>query len=106
MRRKETTLPKIDEEIDSDIALDEPPMYRVVLHNDDYTTMEFVVHVLTTIFHKSAQEAERIMLAVHEQGRGVCGVYTREIAQTKVEQVKTLAKQNQFPLLATYEIDQ
>jgi ATP-dependent Clp protease adaptor protein ClpS len=105
MRRKETTLPKIDEEIDSDIALDEPPMYRVVLHNDDYTTMEFVVHVLTTIFHKSAQEAERIMLAVHEQGRGVCGVYTREIAQTKVEQVKTLAKQNQFPLLATYEID-
>ncbi len=98
-------MPQIDEEIESDIALDEPPMYRVVLHNDDYTTMEFVVHVLKTIFHKSEQESERIMLAVHEQGRGVCGVYTREIAQTKVEQVKRLAKQNQFPLLATYEVD-
>ncbi len=98
-------MPKIDEEIQSDIALDEPPMYRVVLHNDDYTTMEFVVHILKTIFHKNETESERIMLAVHEQGRGVCGIYTREIAQTKVEQVTTLAKQNQFPLLATYEID-
>jgi len=98
-------LPQIDEEIESDIALDEPPMYRVVLHNDDYTTMEFVVHVLKTIFHKNEQESERIMLAVHKEGRGVCGVYTREIAQTKVEQVKLLAKQNQFPLLATYEVD-
>ncbi len=98
-------MPQIDEEIESDIALDEPPMYRVVLHNDDYTTMEFVVHVLKTIFHKNEQESERIMLAVHKEGRGVCGVYTREIAQTKVEQVKLLAKQNQFPLLATYEVD-
>jgi len=80
-------------------------MYRVLLHNDDYTTMDFVVHVLKTIFHKNEQESERIMLAVHEKGKGVCGIYTREIAQTKVEQVKVLAKQNQFPLLATYEID-
>jgi len=99
-------LPKIQEEIESEIALDEPPMYRVILHNDDYTTMEFVVHVLTTIFHKSEQEGEQIMLDVHKKGQGVCGVYTREIAQTKVEQVTTLAKQNQFPLLATYEIDE
>ena len=99
-------MPKIQEEIESEIVLDEPPMYRVVLHNDDYTTMEFVVHILKTIFHKSEQESERIMLDVHKKGRGVCGVYTREIAQTKVEQVKTLAKQNQFPLLATYEIDE
>ena len=99
-------MPKIQEAIESEIALDEPPMYRVVLHNDDYTTMEFVVHILKTIFHKSEQESERIMLDVHKKGRGVCGVYTREIAQTKVEQVKTLAKQHQFPLLATYEIDE
>ncbi len=98
-------MPKIQEEIDTEIVLDEPPMYRVVLHNDDYTTMEFVVHILTTIFHKSQQEGERIMLDVHKRGKGVCGVYTREIAQTKVEHVKVLAKQNQFPLLATYEID-
>jgi len=99
-------LPKIQEEIESQIVLEEPPMYRVVLHNDDYTTMEFVVHVLMSVFHKSEAESERIMLDVHKKGRGVCGVYTREIAQTKVEQVRTLAKQNKFPLLATYEIDE
>jgi ATP-dependent Clp protease adaptor protein ClpS len=99
-------LPKIEEEIDSDIALDEPPMYRVVLHNDDYTTMEFVIQILKTIFHKNEQESEQIMLAIHQKGKGICGVYTREIAQTKVEQVKVLAKQNKFPLLATYEIDE
>ena len=99
-------MPKIQEEIESEIVLDEPPMYRVILHNDDYTTMEFVVHILTMIFHKSEQESERIMLDVHKNGKGVCGVYTREIAQTKVEQVRVLAKQNQYPLLATYEIDE
>jgi ATP-dependent Clp protease adaptor protein ClpS len=99
-------LPKIEEEIDSDIALDEPPMYRVVLHNDDYPTMEFVIQILKTIFHKNEQESEQIMLAIHQKGKGICGVYTREIAQTKVEQVKVLAKQNKFPLLATYEIDE
>ena len=99
-------MPKIQEEIESEIALDEPPMYRVILHNDDYTSMEFVVHILTTIFHKSEQESERIMLDVHKKGKGVCGIYTREIAQTKVEQVRVLAKQNKYPLLATYEIDE
>ena len=99
-------MPRIEEEIESRIVLEEPPMYRVILHNDDYTTMEFVVHVLMSVFHKSEAESERIMLDVHKKGRGVCGVYTREIAQTKVEQVRTLAKQNQFPLLATYEIDE
>ncbi len=98
-------MPRIQEEIESTVALDEPPMYRVVLHNDDYTTMEFVIHVLKTIFHKSEQESERIMLEVHKKGRGVCGIYSREIAQTKVEQVKVLARQNRFPLLATYETD-
>jgi ATP-dependent Clp protease adaptor protein ClpS len=100
------TLPKIEEEIESDIALDDPPMYRVLLHNDDYTTMEFVIRILKSIFHKNEQESEQIMLSVHQKGKGICGVYTREIAQTKVEQVKVLAKQNKFPLLATYEIDE
>ena len=98
-------MPKIEEQTQDDVALDEPPMYRVVLHNDDYTTMEFVVHVLKTIFHKNEHESERIMLAVHKQGKGICGIYTHEIAQTKVEQTRALAKQNAFPLLATYEID-
>ncbi len=99
-------MPKIEEEIESELALDEPPMYRVILHNDDYTTMEFVIYVLKNIFHKNEQESEYIMLDVHKKGKGICGVYTLEIARTKVEQVTTLAKQNKFPLLATYEIDE
>ncbi len=99
-------MPQIQEETQSDILLDEPPMYRVLLHNDDYTTMEFVVHVLMSIFHKSRQESEQIMLDVHKKGKGVCGVYTLEIAKTKVEQVRTLARQNKFPLMATYEKDE
>jgi len=99
-------MPKIKEEVDYELMLDEPPMYRVLLHNDDYTTMDFVVMILKKVFHKTQEQAEQIMLDVHKRGKGVCGVYTFEIAQTKVEQVKLLAKQNQFPLLATYEEDQ
>ncbi|NKQ40732.1 MAG: ATP-dependent Clp protease adaptor ClpS [Sulfurovum sp.] len=98
-------MPKIKEELDYDLVLDEPPKYRVLLHNDDYTTMDFVVMVLKNIFHKTLEQSEAIMLDVHKKGKGICGVYTYEIAQTKVEQVKTLAKQNKFPLLATYEED-
>ncbi len=99
-------MPKIIEESDTDIELREPPLYRVLLHNDDYTTMEFVVEILMKIFHKSRDEAEAIMWDVHEKGKGVCGVYIYEIAQTKVEQVKVLARQNSFPLLATIEVDE
>ncbi len=98
-------MPKIKEEVDYELMLDEPSMYRVLLHNDDYTTMDFVVMVLKKVFHKTQEQAEQIMLDVHKKGKGVCGVYTFEIAQTKVEQVKLLAKQNEFPLLATYEED-
>jgi ATP-dependent Clp protease adaptor protein ClpS len=98
-------MPKIKEEVDYELVLDEPPMYKVLLHNDDYSTMDFVVMVLSKVFHKTQTEAEAIMLDVHKKGKGLCGVYTFEIAQTKVEQVKTLARQNQFPLLATYEED-
>jgi ATP-dependent Clp protease adaptor protein ClpS len=98
-------MPKIKEEVDYELMLDEPSMYRVLLHNDDYTTMDFVVMVLKKVFHKTQEQSEQIMLDVHKKGKGVCGVYTFEIAQTKVEQVKLLAKQNEFPLLATYEED-
>jgi len=98
-------MPKIKEEVDYELVLDEPPMYKVLLHNDDYTTMDFVVMVLKKVFHKNQEQSEQIMLDVHKKGKGVCGVYTFEIAQTKVEQVKLLAKQNEFPLLATYEED-
>ena len=99
-------MPKIHEEIDSELELREPQLYRVILHNDDYTTMEFVIDVLKKIFKKSTDEAEEIMWKVHEKGQAVCGVYTYEIAETKVEQVKVLARQNGFPLLATFEADE
>lgn len=96
-------MPKIEEEVEISLELEEPRMFRVLLHNDDYTSMEFVVEVLMGIFHKNAIEAERIMLQIHEQGMGICGVYSFEIAQTKAEQVRRKAKQNEFPLLATIE---
>ena len=96
-------MPKINEEVQSQLALDKPSMYKVILHNDDYTTMEFVVMILTDIFHKTIEESEKIMWDIHKRGKGISGVYTYEIAQTKVEQVLDLAKDNEFPLLATME---
>ena len=80
-----------------------PELYRVLLLNDDYTTMDFVVEVLEGIFHKQPAEAFRIMMAVHTQGKGVCGVYPHEVAETKVEAVIERARANGFPLLAAME---
>lgn len=80
-----------------------PSLYKVLLLNDDYTPMEFVVHVLEHFFNKSREEATRIMLHVHHKGVGVCGVYTYEIAETKVAQVMDFARQNQHPLQCTME---
>lgn len=80
-----------------------PPRYKVVLHNDDYTTMEFVVDVLRQFFHKDATEAMRIMLLVHYTGIGVCGVFSREIAETKVAAVQRHAQENGMPLKCTME---
>jgi ATP-dependent Clp protease adaptor protein ClpS len=80
-----------------------PEMFRVVLHNDDYTTMEFVVGILEGIFHKEPDEAHRIMLKVHQQGQGTAGVYPFEVAETKVEMVHEEARVNGFPLRATAE---
>ncbi len=81
----------------------EPPLFRVLLLNDDYTTMDFVVHVLEDIFHKTLVEATRIMLNVHKNGSGLAGVYTREIAETKIALVGELAARNGFPLKCTME---
>ncbi|PIE60522.1 MAG: ATP-dependent Clp protease adapter ClpS [Desulfobulbus propionicus] len=83
----------------------EPPQYKVLLHNDDYTTMDFVVMILKTIFHKDEAEATKIMLDVHNKGIGVAGIYSREIGETKVARVHRLAKKNHFPLKCSLEKD-
>jgi len=76
----------------------QPPLYKVLLHNDDYTTMEFVVHVLQSVFNHEEAEAMQIMLHVHRKGVGVAGVYAYEVAETKIEQVHALAREHEFPL--------
>ena len=81
----------------------EPDQYRVILLNDDYTTMDFVVEILCRVFHKSIADATQIMLNVHRQGRGECGIYTREIAESKVQQVHCIARSAGFPLKCTME---
>jgi ATP-dependent Clp protease adaptor protein ClpS len=80
-----------------------PQMYKVVFHNDDYTTMEFVVSVLMTIFHHDQTSAYRIMMHIHQNGLGVAGVFTREVAETKVAQTIAVARKNEFPLEVTIE---
>src|SRR3954454_9546316 len=80
-----------------------PSMYKVLMLNDDYTPMEFVVHILERFFSKTRDEATRIMLHVHRRGVGICGVFTYEVAETKVTQVMDLARQNQHPLQCTIE---
>jgi len=81
----------------------QPPLYRVVLINDDYTPMEFVVDILESVFGMERTRATQVMLEVHTKGKGVCGVYNFEIAETKVAQVMSIAKQHQHPLLCTME---
>ena len=107
MTERNDTPPGID---DFDVAVKEaepklkrPPLYRVVLINDDYTPMEFVVEVLETVFGMERNKATRVMLEVHTRGKGVCGVFTYEIAETKVAQVTSIAQQQQHPLMCTME---
>jgi ATP-dependent Clp protease adaptor protein ClpS len=83
--------------------LKEPHDFKVILLNDDYTSMEFVIDVIMTVFYKNEEDATRIMLDVHERGRGIVGVYTEDIAKTKAAQVHSLAAQNDFPLKCTIE---
>ncbi|HID97651.1 MAG TPA: ATP-dependent Clp protease adaptor ClpS [Thermodesulfobacteriaceae bacterium] len=90
-------------EVLTERAIEEPPRYRVLLHNDDYTTMDFVVHILETVFHKSPSEAISIMLNVHQTGVGVCGSYPPEIAETKIEITHNMAREAGFPLKASME---
>lgn len=85
------------------IEIKKPKMYKVIMHNDDYTTMEFVIQVLTEIFKKSAIEATKIMYDVHKKGIGIAGIYTYDIAKTKMNQAMDMAEKNNFPFKLTME---
>ena len=95
--------PEFENSIEDSIEIREPGEYKVLLHNDNYTTMDFVVKVLKSVFHKSNEEANQIMLNVHKKGIGMCGIYTQEIAETKVYIVKQIADHNNFPLKCSME---
>ncbi|HXH38699.1 MAG TPA: ATP-dependent Clp protease adaptor ClpS [Thermoanaerobaculia bacterium] len=88
---------------ESEEKTDEPTLFKVLLHNDDYTTMEFVVWVLEAVFNMPEEQAIQVMLNVHIQGVGVAGIYTYEVAEMKVEKTIALAREQEFPLLATLE---
>jgi ATP-dependent Clp protease adaptor protein ClpS len=90
-------------ETETEKKVKRPRMYKVLLHNDDYTTREFVVHVLQSVFHKSEPEAVRIMLHVHNHGVGLAGLYTREVAETKVRTVEQMARKEEYPLRLSME---
>ena len=90
-------------ELENDLELEEPKKYKVLLLNDDFSTMEFVIEILTKVFRKSLEESEQIMLDVHNNGKAICGIYTQEIALTKVSQVNPMARKAKFPLKATAE---
>ncbi len=90
-------------DLDAELAVREPRRFKVLLHNDDYTSMEFVVDVLRSVFRKTQEQATAIMIAVHEKGLGTCGVYTEEVAETKVIQVHEKARAAGFPLRCSME---
>ncbi len=101
---------KTDQDTFDDLAVQEaqpklkrPPLYKVLLLNDDYTPMEFVVHILESFFGMGREKATQVMLEVHTRGAGVCGVFTRDIAETKVAQVNDFSRENQHPLKCTME---
>ena len=98
-------LPELDEApvAESSEKTEEPPLFKVLLHNDDYTTMEFVVFVLESVFNMPEEHAIQVMLNVHVTGVGVAGIYTYEVAEMKVEKTTAMAREQEFPLLATIE---
>lgn len=100
-----STKPKTESDVVTrpDQETKKPSLYKVLLHNDDYTTMEFVVAVLTTVFHHGEAMAHTIMMHVHKNGVGIAGVYTLEVAETKVQKTVELARKNEFPLECSIE---
>ena len=101
--------PKVRDRFESDAAADErvdhPRLWKVLLHNDDFTTQEFVVWILETVFNRPHAEAFAIMMHVHQSGVGVAGLFTRDVAETKVKATQQLAEQHEYPLLVTLEPD-
>ncbi|CAN2046222.1 specificity factor for ClpA-ClpP chaperone-protease complex [Candidatus Magnetomoraceae bacterium gMMP-1] len=97
--------PELEEstEVVTKKRLKEPPMYKVLLYNDNYTSMDFVVYILESVFNKSTEEAVNVMLQIHNDGVGVCGVYPAEIAETKVTTVHNTAREHEFPLKCSME---
>ena len=89
--------------IDEETKFEEPPLYRVLIHNDDFSTMDFVVYVLVHVFRRSEADAIHLMLQVHNEGVGLAGIFTHEVAETKVAQATQLARAHEFPLLCTME---
>ena len=85
--------------------VEEPPRYKVLLHNDDYTTMDFVIMVLEVVFHKNLQDSSKIMLNVHKQGVGTAGIFSRDVAETKIALVHDMARKNDYPLKCSMEQD-
>jgi ATP-dependent Clp protease adaptor protein ClpS len=94
---------QLEEDLSIIIDIDEPSQFRVLLHNDDYTPMDFVIKILRTVFHKQTEEATRIMLNVHQEGMGICGVFPYDIAETKVNRVQYEARDHGYPLRCTME---
>jgi len=88
---------------ESETRLQKPPMYKVLLHNDDFTTMDFVMFILESVFHKSEIESFAIMMKVHQEGIGIAGIYTYDIANTKADKTMNLARAHEYPLLCTIE---
>jgi ATP-dependent Clp protease adaptor protein ClpS len=97
------TRPGIETITHSDEEVREPKKFKVILHNDDYTTMDFVVRVLVEVFKKSPVQANAIMMKVHRNGKGVCGIYTQEVAETKISRVESMAREEGFPLKCSME---
>ena len=100
---KQGDTPEHEVAVKTRVNTKKPSMYKVLMLNDDYTPMEFVIHVLESFYNKAHEEATQIMLHVHQKGVGTCGVYTYEIAETKVNQTMDLAQQHQHPLQCTIE---
>jgi ATP-dependent Clp protease adaptor protein ClpS len=94
---------ELESQIKEETNIEEPGLYKVIMHNDDYTTVDFVILVLENIFHKQREEATQIMLNVHQKGMGVAGIFPYDVAETKVLQVHVLAQQHQFPLKCSIE---